>query len=331
MSIFKHNHTRILAAAALMGWLFISGKAAFAAAPVHLELMEKAFVSGSMIILQDIVSLAQGAEVFLDDKIKKMELGRAPMPGLTRIINPEYIALKFKQSGIDPADFEWGGAEGVLVSRKTKVISSEEIVECARRFVLEKMPWEKDDVILDIKNKPEDVVVADTDTALEVVAKPQANFQGWMSLQVKVSFGSGEYVMAPVSLSVRRFAQVLVAKNRIPQGSLLDPSDFVLQREEIIDDSRGVLTNMQDIAGKTAKTSISAGQIMYALMLDNQKLVKKNDTVTVLFDTSLMSITMRAVAMKDGRAGDIIQVKNIDSRKIFDVQVVSNTAVRVVH
>jgi len=88
---------------------------------------------------------------------------------------------------------------------------------------------------------------------------------------------------------------------------------------------------MQDIAGKTAKTSISAGQIIYALMLDNQKLVKKNDTVTVLFDTSLMSITMRAVAMKDGRAGDIIQVKNIDSRKIFDVQVVSNTAVRVVH
>jgi flagella basal body P-ring formation protein FlgA len=193
------------------------------------------------------------------------------------------------------------------------------------------MPWEKDDVIIDVKNKPESLVVADTDTALEVVTKPQANFQGWMSLQVKVSFGSGEYVTAPVSLSVRRFAQALVCKNRIPQGSLLESSDFVLQREEITNNFRDVLTNMDDIAGKTAKTSISAGQIVYASMLDNQKLVKKNDTVTVTFDTSLISITMRAVAMKDGKEGEIIQVKNIDSRKIFDAQVVSNTLVRVVN
>jgi flagellar basal body P-ring formation protein FlgA len=325
-----YRDIRILAAAALTGWLCNPVSAACAAG-IQLELMEKAFVSGPTIVLQDIVHLPRGTEVLLDDKMLNMELGRAPAPGASRIIDPEYIALKFKQNGIDSTDFVWGGSDGVLVSRKTKVVSSEEIVECARKFVLERMPWEKDDVILDIKNKPEALVVADTDTILEVVTRPQSNFQGRMNLQVKVSFGPGEYSMASVSMSVRRFARVLVSKKHIPQGSVLDAEDFILQREEVTDDSRDALMHTQDIAGKTAKTSISANQIIYASMLDKQKLVKKNDTVTVLFDTSLISITMKAVAMEDGREGDIIQVRNIDSHKIFDVQVVSNVVVRIMN
>jgi flagellar basal body P-ring formation protein FlgA len=326
-----HKDRRILAALAFTGWLCCPASAAFAAAGIQLELLERAFVSGPMIVLHDIVNLPDGTEAALNDRIRNLDLGRAPAPGSSRLINPEYITMKLKQNGIDTAEFMWSGADGVLVSRKTKVVSSEEIVECARKFVLERMPWDKDDVILEIKNKPEPLVVADTDTALEVVTRPQSDFQGWMNLQVKVNFGPGEYAMASVSLSVRRFARVLVSKKRIPQGSLLDPDDFTLQREEITDDTRDTVTDMNSIAGKTAKTAMPANQIVYASMLDKQKIVKKNDTVTVLFDTSLISITMKAVAMEDGREGDIIQVKNIDSRKTFDVQVVSNVVVRVMN
>jgi len=315
--------------AAFAGVVFSPESAVFAAAPVQLELKEEALVSGSMILLRDIVMIPQETEAVMDNNTRNMEVGRAPSPGLTRTINAEYLELRLKQRGLDPADFIFGGADEVVVGRKTKVISSEEIVECAKQFIYKRISGEKDEVLLEVKNKPVDVVVADADTTLEVVSKPQAYSPGWVTLQVKVSFGSGEYVIAPVSLSVRRFEEVLVCKSQVHQGSLLSADDFVLQREEITGDSREVLTSIQDISGKVAKTAIAANQIVYATMLNKQKLIKRNNMVTVIFDDPQMSVTMRALALQEGSEGDIIQVKNIDSRRIFDAQVVSNLVVKV--
>jgi flagella basal body P-ring formation protein FlgA len=173
--------------------------------------------------------------------------------------------------------------------------------------------------------------VADTDTTLEVVTKLPADFKGWATLQVKVNFGSGEYITVPVSLSVRRFAPVLISRNRISQGDHLNENDFFLQREEVTNEPADVLTDVKDILGKAAKTTIPANEIVCASMLDKQRLIKKNEMVTVMFDTDLISITMKALAMENGREGDVIQVRNMNSRKIFDAQVVSNTLVRAVH
>ena len=81
----------------------------------------------------------------------------------------------------------------------------------------------------------------------------------------------------------------------------------------------GAYNHICGVLGRKAKSNIAAGTILKARHLDTVYSVDKNDSVLVIASNKAITITTSAIALENGQVGDMINVKNVKSEKIFKV------------
>ena len=65
------------------------------------------------------------------------------------------------------------------------------------------------------------------------------------------------------------------------------------------------------------------------LALSRRALVRKGEVIDVTATDGALSITMKALAMENGSAGETVRVRNIESKKEFPVLVVADARAQV--
>jgi flagella basal body P-ring formation protein FlgA len=235
------------------------------------------------------------------------------------------ISLKIAAAGPDA-----GGSTGGEVPA-AGVVTGREIMEMCKEYILRNMPWEKEDVVLEAGRLPEDVKVYDMRMPVEIVPnKAFLDYGGVMLFKARVHLGGNEFMGVPVSVTVRRFSEVMVARRQINPDELVGENDFTFKREEVTSLSKDALVPGDNIAGMKSKTMILPGQVLCSRMFRALPLVKNRDLVTVVLESPGLTIRTKAMALKDGYRGDVIRVLNIDSKKEILTEVVTTSLVRVV-
>lgn len=72
------------------------------------------------------------------------------------------------------------------------------------------------------------------------------------------------------------------------------------------------------IVGKAAKRTLGAGRPLTDQDIEEPRLVRRNELVTMVFKTPGMLLTARGRALSDGSAGQLIQVMNTQSNRIIE-------------
>ena len=115
-------------------------------------------------------------------------------------------------------------------------------------------------------------------------------------------------ILAPLKI-------VVVAKN-ISKGQILSYDDLILiDRPEV--KFHGAFEEIKDVIGRRAKVSLASGTVIKARHLDTVYLVNREDTVLIIAKNTKLSITTSATALEDGQLGDMINVENINSKKVL--------------
>ncbi len=132
-----------------------------------------------------------------------------------------------------------------------------------------------------------------------------------------------------VPINIIRYAGVLVVKQNLPRGTILQASDVETRRLDISRFSNGYFTDKSEILGKLLKRNLRRGDILTNGMLDVRKLVKRGEIVTIMASSSTLAIRVKGQALMDGRKGDIIRVKNHSSKREIQAIVVATGMVKV--
>jgi len=74
---------------------------------------------------------------------------------------------------------------------------------------------------------------------------------------------------------------------------------------------------------------MGTGEIIYAENLDDVPLISRGDTVTLIYDGRYVRLTASAEALADGRVGESISVKNMQSKREIVAEVVDGDTVVV--
>ena len=115
-------------------------------------------------------------------------------------------------------------------------------------------------------------------------------------------------ILAPLKI-------VVVAKN-ISKGQILSYDDLILiDRPEV--KFHGAFEEIKEVIGRRAKVSLASGTVIKARHLDTVYLVNREDTVLIIAKNTKLSITTSATALEDGQLGDMINVENINSKKVL--------------
>jgi len=110
-------------------------------------------------------------------------------------------------------------------------------------------------------------------------------------------------------------ADAVVPNRTIGRGEIVRAGDVMVERRPRAEVTADVPASIAEVAGRAARQGLRAGQPVRRTDLVKPELVKRDDTVSVIYQVPGMMLTSRAKALEAGGEGDIINVLNLQSKR----------------
>ena len=162
---------------------------------------------------------------------------------------------------------------------------------------------------------------------LEAFMPPGGRVMGNTTVGVRCTADGGWSIY--VSARVDVFGPVLIARQPLARGIVVQDSDLELVERNLANLPYGYYSDSQPIAGMLAKRTIAAATVITPQMLQAPKLVKRGQRVTVIAESGALSISTVGKALGDGKSGDTIRVRAEGSQRVVDGVVVSQGVIKV--
>ncbi len=122
---------------------------------------------------------------------------------------------------------------------------------------------------------------------------------------------------------------VWVSTRRLDRGEAINSAVAALKEVDVLSTNKEPLTVDSDLGFYEIAQSVPADQILTRSDVALRRLVRRGKVVDVVVNQGALNISMKAIALSDGGAGETIGVRNIDSKKDFQAQVVGSNTVQV--
>ena len=119
---------------------------------------------------------------------------------------------------------------------------------------------------------------------------------------------------------------VVMPKSLIARDAVITADDLQLKKFNISNQREGLITNMDEAIGLTSKRALQPGKPITRSELVQPVLVKRDQPVMIVSHMAGITASMPGVALKNGRKGDVIKIRNSSSQRIIS-GVVDDTGV----
>lgn len=130
---------------------------------------------------------------------------------------------------------------------------------------------------------------------------------------------------AIVSLEVRgRYAETVevpALTKQMRKGDVIAAADIDWIRVPKSRVRSSTVLDEEKLVGRTPRRSIESGEAIRISDIESPKMVERGKPIAIFYRTGAMELRDMGVAMSDGAAGDIIQVKNIRSNTVVQAMV----------
>lgn len=133
----------------------------------------------------------------------------------------------------------------------------------------------------------------------------------------------------PVPVRAQLIREVWVANDRLTRGTILDRSMLGVRKIDVLREGEGLIPTNVDLTNFEVAEGVAAGKGFTRKDIIEQPLIRKNQIVEVTARKGAMTITMKAQALENGAMNDLIRVRNLESRKEFNAQVIDAHRVQV--
>ncbi|WP_057649020.1 flagellar basal body P-ring formation chaperone FlgA [Yersinia bercovieri] len=153
------------------------------------------------------------------------------------------------------------------------------------------------------------------------VAAPLNGQHDLSRLRYDISCSDGVGWEVAVTVKPDIYLPVWVAKKTLERGIVVAPSDIELKKKNIATTQGGYITNPDEILGFTVKRRIRPLQVVIPSQLEQPVLVTRGQQVLMIAEQDGIEAKMLGEALKNGRKGELIKVKNLSSKRTVTAMV----------
>lgn len=318
---------------------------------VRVLLKPTANVTQRVVRLADVAAV-EGGDPRLRELIANTDLDEPPRGGQSTSISPKFVEFRLQLAGIDSHLFQVRGKAVTVTSVAAEVwraegpaikpheLSHEVLLEAARQAVLRRLPWDPADIEIRLAQKLADVGPVSLsakaillNTELRTAWPPLGRVQ----VGVIVSVDGRPHSEVPVYLEVRHLGDVVVSKKPLEANQTISPEDLYVDRREL-EESGGCFSTLQSLVGQRTRRAVRPLTVIgnddvtrndASQSLELPVLIKRQDRVRLVGQTSALSVSVLGEALQDGRVGELIRLRNVDSQRIIMGRVVSANEAKV--
>jgi len=275
------------------------------------------------------ISIIRGRDSLVA-KASEIALGRISVPGQKIIIDRSMVLSRLACNGIPPSKVKLTGAEKITVKQQQQTISSDKFISLASSF-LENNPPAASVCQWTAIYKPKDFIISGTSKNVEFSLRLlQSSVRNQARVEINILSGGEKLGVREVIFELKYNCRQAVTKVGIPAGEIICPENVKIEKS---------LSNYPEPAdwkppyGFIAKRRLPENTVLRPYMAETLKspiVVKRNQNVIIRIEKPGLLITAIGKTMQDGRVGEYIKVRNVDSQRIILARIKEDESVEPV-
>lgn len=173
------------------------------------------------------------------------------------------------------------------------------------------------------------VKLPDADFKVVIDDYPGEGVSGSFFIRCKAVSGGETVGGWQLALRGQLWQEVWGASSRLDRGQALDRSLLAAQKVDVLRDKQAFLPVDADPALYDMAQSVPAGRPLTKRDVNERPLIHKGQVVEVIAKQGLLNVRMKALALEDGVMNALIKMRNLDSRKDFNAQIINENQVQV--
>jgi flagella basal body P-ring formation protein FlgA len=145
--------------------------------------------------------------------------------------------------------------------------------------------------------------------------------KGSFSEKLWVERSSNDRQLFWLTGQVQTLRKVPVATKALLPGMRIMPSDIKYDWRDTTFATDGIVDE-KNIIGQEVRFAVSANDIVWARAVQRERAVRRGDIVKVFVGEGNWQVTLEAQTQQDGYVGDIVTVKNLQTKKLMSGEVV---------
>ncbi len=266
------------------------------------------------------VGIVKGTDSLVK-KANHVDLGRFSMPGQEIVISKNTIMSRLASEGISADNVTFMGAEEIIVRRKQTIITGDDFIKLADNYLKNNLSdksvagWKPIRIV-------QELIIPDSGKEIKYSYKLDKVINGnQINVEIAVQAGGEKIASRVLSFKLEYENRVPVAITGIPSGTVITPENVKIEKRT---STTPEPSGWKSPYGLFAKRAIQVNAVIHEGMIGAAELeviVKRNQNVVIRVVRPGFTITAVGRTMQDGKVGDIIKVKNVDSQRIIIARV----------
>ncbi len=274
-----------------------------------------------------VIADIQGDDQELIGQLEAVKLGKAPAAGEMKEISGQSIETKINRIGAGTT-VALHLPETVEVTADGIEISAEKIESMVKRFILKKVPWDSESVIITV-SPVEGITLDPGKITYEMSARQKEDFLGSANISLVFLVDNREAKKIQVNAKIAVMQDVLVSTRALERHEVITEEDVRLEKMNLAELRADVMTDPGEVLGKRAKRTIEINTPLRLNYLEVPPLVKRGDMVTIVAESDVLKITTKGFVTESGCKGEMVKVINVNSRKELFAKVRDSRTVEV--
>jgi len=299
-----------------------------AAGITTIRILKKAEINSDKIILGKIANIKGGNQGFVQ-KLRRIVIGKAPLPGNSRRIDERYIKIRLKQNDIDLSQIILHVPQQIEISRSFFEVPQEEIEKAVLDFIYEKIPWDRNRVRVNNVRVSQKVVLPKGNFTCKVVPPKDTDFLGTIPLSINFNVNGSFQKKIRATVNIGVLTDVVVTKRPLGRYKPITEDDIHLKKMDMANLPSNSITRCEDVLGKRTKRTINANVVLRTDFIEIPPLVRRGDLVLIIAESDNLKITALGEVKQKGCRGERIRVVNLDSEKGIYARILDSNTVKV--
>ena len=309
------------------GTVFSSGNKIPEAQQIKIFLSQSSVVNSDKYLLGEIAQL-EGEDYILLDKLAKVIIGRAPLPGRELTVTRSLILSRLRSHKVNINKLVFPGSDSTSIKRAALKISGSDIEQVVLNHIKESN--QSSGLKPRLLAKIRDIFLPRGQVSY--VISSRGNYKkegGYRNYEVEFSVDGKAVRKVSVRTYLKIYKEVFVARDTIKRNHIIEESDLLKIRKNVDRMPREYVTDKEQLIGKISTRTINPSEAIQGNTLAVPPLVKSGDRLQIVFETPFIRLSAPGISLAKGRKGQRIPVKNADSKIVVFATVKTRNIVLV--
>ena len=212
---------------------------------------------------------------------------------------------------------------------ETQILRTVEIEKAAVNHLIKSLPWDGDSLDIEIYYQGKDILLplGKKDLIFKIMGSSQRAGRIPMILEIRINDQFQKRIRLNTKVLVSQ--KVIKTIRAVRRGEILSKDEIGFETIETERPSKNAIKSLDYALGYETVRNLSAGEILVPNFIKKPPLGKRGEKILIMAKKGGMTITAPGILKEDGYKGAMVQVLNIESKKIIYGNLIDSNTVKV--